>query len=161
MSTTLSRPPNAASPCALDPRGLRTAAAVTTVVLAAVLLLPSPYAAAVLVGQALVFALGAVRGAHASPYGLLFRALARPRLAAPREWEAPEPARFAQVVGLVFAIVGLLALITGATLLGQLAVGAALAAALLNAAFGFCLGCEVYLLARRLRTAPSTAAPAR
>ena len=32
------------------------------------------------------------------------------------------------------------------------AVGFALAAALLNAAFGFCLGCEMYLLGKRLTT---------
>jgi hypothetical protein len=37
----------------------------------------------------------------------------------------------------------------GATVVGQVAVGFALVAALLNAVFAFCLGCEVYLLVRR------------
>ena len=45
------------------------------------------------------------------------------------------------------ALVGFLA---GATLLGSVATGFALVAALLNAVFGFCLGCEVYLLLRRV-----------
>ncbi len=66
------------------------------------------------------------------------------------DWEAPQPPQFAQAVGLAFALVGLAALLSGATVLGQVAVGAALVAALLNAAFGFCLGCEIYLLGRRL-----------
>lgn len=35
------------------------------------------------------------------------------------------------------------------TWLGLLATGVALAAAFLNAAFGYCLGCEMYLLIRR------------
>lgn len=159
MSTTLTRSTHAV-PGALDPRGLRTAAAVTTAVLAAVLLLPPPYDAAVLSLQVVVFGLGALRGAQASPYAWLYRTLVRPRLAAPREWEAPEPARFAQAVGLAFALVGLLGLLAGATLLGQVAVGAALVAALLNAALGLCLGCELHLLLHRLRTTASDS-PAR
>jgi hypothetical protein len=53
-------------------------------------------------------------------------------------------------VGLAFALLGLVALAAGATVVGQVAVGLALVAALLNAAFAFCLGCEVYLLLRRV-----------
>ena len=135
---------------AIDPRGPQLAAALTAVVLVAVLLLPTPYAAALLAVQTVLFAVGAVRGVQATPHAWLFRTLVRPRLAPPTEWEAPEPPRFAQAVGLAFAVVGLVALLAGATLLGQVAVGFALVAALLNALFAFCLGCEVYLLARRL-----------
>src|SRR6478736_4019641 len=80
---------------------------------------------------------------------LLLPTLVRPRLAPPTEWEAPEPPRFAQAVGLAFALVGLLAFAAGATVVAQVAVGLALVAALLNAVFAFCLGCEVYLLVRR------------
>ncbi len=150
MSTTLARPPDAAAPAgAVDPRGQRFAAALTVGVLAAVLVAPVPYAAALLAAQTVVFALGAVRGVQATPYAVLFRRAVRPRLAPPSEWEAPQPPRFAQAVGLTFAAVGLAGLLTGATVLGQLAVGAALAAALLNAAFGLCLGCELYLVGRR------------
>jgi hypothetical protein len=62
-------------------------------------------------------------------------------------------------VGLAFAVLGLAGFLTGATVPGAVAVGLALAAALLNAAFGLCLGCEVYLLARRV-TARAHADPA-
>jgi Domain of unknown function (DUF4395) len=134
---------------AIDPRGPQLAAALTAVVLVAVLLLPTPYAVALLAVQAVLFAVGAVRGVQATPHAWLFRTLVRPRLAPPTEWEAPEPPRFAQAVGLAFALVGLLAFAAGATVVAQVAVGLALVAALLNAVFAFCLGCEVYLLVRR------------
>jgi len=134
----------------LDPRGPQVAAALTSVALAAVLLLPAPISIAVLTVQAGLFALGATRGVAATPYAWVFGTLVRPRLSPPIDWEDPQPPRFAQAVGLAFALVGLAALLAGATLVGQVAVGAALVAALLNAVFGFCLGCEVYLIARRL-----------
>ncbi len=145
-------PTGARAPGQLDPRGPQVAAALTSVVLAAVLLLPQPIGIALLAVQAGLFALGAVRGVQATPYAWVFRTLVRPRLAPPSDWEDPEPPRFAQAVGLAFAVVGLVALLSGATLVGQVAVGAALVAALLNAVFAFCLGCEVYLLGSRLRS---------
>ncbi|MCF6376230.1 DUF4395 domain-containing protein [Nocardioides KLBMP 9356] len=134
----------------LDPRGPQLAAGITAAVLVAVLLLPQPAATVLLAVQAAVFATGAVRGVQASPYAWLFRTVVRPRLAPPAELEAPEPPRFAQGVGLVFALVGLVAFLAGATVVAQVAVGAALVAALLNAVFAFCLGCEVYLLIKRV-----------
>ncbi|MDZ5660837.1 DUF4395 domain-containing protein [Nocardioides sp. zg-1308] len=152
MSTTATpRPAATAGPPhgAIDPRGPQLAAGLTAVVLVAVLLLPAPYSVALLAVQAALFALGAVRGVQATPHAWAFRTLVRPRLGPPREWEAPEPPRFAQAVGLGFAVVGLVALLAGATVVGQVAVGAALVAALLNAVFALCLGCEVYLLLRR------------
>ena len=143
--------PGAASPHhgGIDPRGPQFTAALTAVVLVAVLLLPSPANVVLLAAQAVLFAIGAVRGVQATPHAWLFRTVVRPRLAPPIEWEDPQPPRFAQAVGLGFAVVGLVAFLAGATVLGQVAVGAALAAALLNAVFAFCLGCEVYLLLRR------------
>ena len=80
-------------------------------------------AAVLLAVQAVLFAVGAVRGVQATPHAWLFRTFVRPRLAAPTEWEAPEPPRFAQAVGLAFALVGLVAFLAGATVLGQVAVG--------------------------------------
>jgi hypothetical protein len=124
-----------------DPRALRFGAVVTTVVLALVLVTGSAWLLAV---QALVFALGV---AHRSPYGMLFRAFVR---SAPEETEDARPPRFAQAVGLVFAVVGLAGYVVGIVPLALVAVAAALLAAFLNAAFGFCLGCEMYLLIRRL-----------
>ena len=153
MSTTAT--PRTSAPAVqraagIDPRGPQVAAALTSVVLVAVLLLPAPLDAALLAVQAVLFGIGAVRGVQATPYAWVFRTVVRPRLAPPTELEAPEPPRFAQAVGLAFAVVGLVAFLAGATVLGQVAVGAALVAALLNAVFAFCLGCEVYLLVRRL-----------
>jgi FtsH-binding integral membrane protein len=131
----------------IDVRGPRFGAAVTTVVLAAVLVTGSAW---LLAWQTLAFALGAAGGVARSPYGWLFREAVRPRLGPPTGFEAPEPPRFAQAVGLVFAGLGLVGYALGPVWLGLAATGAALAAAFLNAAFGYCLGCEMYLLVRRV-----------
>lgn len=136
----------------VDPRGPRFGAAVTTVVLALALVLMGTAAGTVLVAwQTLAFALGALVGLQAQPYGVLFRRLIRPRLAPPAELEDAAPPRFAQAVGLLFMVVALIALLAGATIVATVAVALALAAAFLNAAFNFCLGCEMYLLVARLR----------
>ncbi|MFF4353053.1 DUF4395 domain-containing protein [Streptomyces sp. NPDC001530] len=131
----------------IDVRGPRFGAAVTTVVLAAVLITGSAW---LLAWQVLAFALGAAGGVARAPYGWLFRKAVRPRLGPPTEFEAPEPPQFAQAVGLVFAAVGLIGYTAGPQWLGLAATGCALAAAFLNAAFGYCLGCEMYLVARRV-----------
>lgn len=136
----------------VDPRGLRFAAALTTVVLALTLALNNPWPLAV---QAVVFAISVVFGVQASPYGLLFKRFVRP-LGAPKELEDAVPPRFAQLVGLGFAVLGLIGYLTGAELLGVVATGFALVAAFVNAAVGLCLGCEAYLLIHRIRT-PKTA----
>jgi len=142
----------------IDPRGPRFAATVTTVVLAVALITGSGWVLAV---QAGVFAVGAVRGIQFTPYAVVFRRFVRPRLAPPTELEDSRPPRFAQSVGLAFAVVGVIAAIFGWTPLFLVATGFALGAAFLNAAFGYCLGCEVYLLIRRARpnTATSTKNP--
>lgn len=131
----------------IDARGPRFGAAVTTVVLAAVLVTGSAW---LLAWQTLAFALGAAGGVARSPYGLLFKTAVRPRIGRRMEFEAPEPPRFAQAVGLAFAAVGLIGYTVGPDWLGLAATGCALAAAFLNAAFGYCLGCEMYLLVRRV-----------
>ena len=138
----------------IDPRGPRLAATLTTVVLAlALVLAPSPATVALLAVAAVLFGLGAALGVQRTPYGWLFRTLVRPRLGRPQELEDAAPPRFAQTVGLGFAVLALAGYLTGADLLGAVATGFALAAAFLNAAFGFCLGCEVYLLLQRARPA--------
>ncbi|MFF1639675.1 DUF4395 domain-containing protein [Streptomyces sp. NPDC058246] len=131
----------------IDVRGPRFGAAVTTVALAVVLITGSPW---LLAWQTLAFALGAAGGVTRSPYGWLFRKAVRPRLGPPKDFEAPEPPQFAQAVGLAFAVVGLIGYTAGPQWLGLAATGCALAAAFLNAAFGYCLGCELYLVVRRV-----------
>ena len=143
----------------IDPRGPRFAAAVTSVVLALVLVTaPSVFATSLLAAQAVLFALGAALGLQRTPLAWVFRTTIRPRLTPPRELEDAAPPRFAQGVGLVFAAVGVLGFVAGIDLLGLVATGFALAAALLNAVFGLCLGCELYLLVRRASSRPGAGA---
>jgi Domain of unknown function (DUF4395) len=130
----------------VDPRGVRFGAGATSVVLAAVLLTESGW---LLTAQAVVFAIGVIAGPRRSPYSLLFAAVLRPRLGPPGQLEPAGPPRFAQAVGLAFALVGVIGFAVGATLVGLVATGLALVAALLNAVTGFCLGCEMFLLIRR------------
>jgi FtsH-binding integral membrane protein len=141
-----------AQPQQIDPRGPRFGAAITTAVLALILILgpASGLALALLAIQTLAFATGVVLGLSAQPYGWLFRRFIRPRLSPPNELEDEAPPRFAQAVGLVFALAGAVGLLTSLSAVFYVAIGAALAAAFLNAAFNFCLGCEMYLIARRL-----------
>jgi hypothetical protein len=139
----------AGSPTFVDPRGLRFAASVTAVVLAVVLLTSSP----VLLGlQALVFALGAFGGLRRAPYSLVFRRTLASRLPKAAQLEPEQPPRFAQLVGLVFALVGVVGYATGVGWLGVVATALAFIAAFLDVDFGYCLGCEFYLLSRRVLT---------
>ena len=134
----------------IDPRGPQFNAALTSAVLAVVLLTaPGRVGTTLLAVQAVLFAVGVARGVQHTPAAYAFRTWVRPRLGAPEHLEDPEPPRFAQGVGLAFALVGLAGYLAGVPVLGAVATGFALAAALLNAVFGFCLGCELYLLLRR------------
>jgi hypothetical protein len=130
----------------IDPRGPRFGALATMVVFALVLLTGNVW---LLTAQAVVFALGALLGLRYSPYGLLYRWLIRPRLGPPRELEAEAPPRFAQAVGLVISLIGIVGYATGLQPLGMAAAAAGLLAAVLNGVFGLCLGCEMYLAIRR------------
>ncbi len=132
----------------LDPRGPRFGALITMVVFAVVLITGSVW---LLAAQAVVFAAGAFLGLRRSPYGLLYKWLVRPRLGPPRELEAEAPPRFAQAVGLVISIIGVVGFAVGLRPLGLVAAALGLVAAVLNGVFGLCLGCEMYLMIRRMR----------
>jgi hypothetical protein len=133
----------------IDVRAPRFVAWITSVVLAAVLVTQWWELAAV---QVVVFAVGAFAGLRFSPYGLLFRFVVRPLLGPTREKEDEAPPRFAQTVGFGFAALATVGYAVGPTALGVAAAALALAAALLNAAFGICLGCLLYLRFRKLST---------
>jgi uncharacterized protein DUF4395 len=154
---------SAAAPAMVDVRGPRFAAWVTTVVIVATLIAATfslPAAAVVLAVQAVVFAIGAWRGPREHPYGLVFSRLVLPRLGPVTEKEPVPPLKFAQLVGFVFAVAGVAGFAAGIQLLGSIAAGFALVAAFLNAAFGICLGCQIYPLVVRIRKSsrtPSTA----
>jgi hypothetical protein len=124
------------------------------IVFAVVLITSSAWLLAV---QALFFAIGTVLGLPASPYGLVYRYLVRPRLGPPGELEPAAPPRFAQGVGLVISVIGVIGYAAGVTPLGIVAAAMGLVAAFLNGIFGLCLGCEMYLLIRRIWPRPATA----
>jgi hypothetical protein len=152
-----------ASPDQVDVRGPRFAAWVTTVAIVATLIeaAVSSTAAAVILGvQAVVFAIGAARGPRHHPYGLIFQRLVAPRLGPVTEKEPVPPLKFAQLVGFVFAVVGVVGFATGVQPLGLIATGFALVAAFLNAAFGICLGCQIYPLVARVRRNSRAPSPA-
>ena len=131
----------------IDARGPRFGAVITTTVLAIALVTMNEW---VLLAQALVFAIGAISGPQFTPYGLIFKKLIKPRLSKEAPTEDVRPPKFAQSVGFIFALVGLVGAFSGADIVFTVAVGFALGAAFLNAAFNYCLGCEMYLLGLRL-----------
>ena len=149
---TTSRHTTATTAKRIDPRGPQLGAAITSVVLAVVLVAPTAVAIPVLAVQTVLFAIGAGLGVQRTPHAWLFKTFVRPRLGAPRDLEDVAPPRFAQGVGLAFAVVALVGFLTGAGVVGLVATGFALTAALLNAVFAYCLGCEMYLLLKRFST---------
>ena len=132
----------------IDARGPRFGAAITTVVLAAALATNNVW---FIVVQALVFAIGAFKGPQFTPYAFVYKTIVKPRLKSEFEKEDVRPPQFAQSVGLLFALTAIAGATSGLDPLFTIAVAGALGAAFLNAAFNFCLGCEIYLLLLRAR----------
>ena len=131
----------------IDARGPRFTATITLVVLAIALLTQSIY---VIGFQLLVFAIAAFIGLKKSPYGIIYRKLVQPRLRGPVPLEDQRPPRFAQLVGFLFALVAVIGLLSDANAVFTIATSFALVAAFLNSAFGFCLGCQMYLILVRI-----------
>ena len=127
----------------IDARGPRFAATITATVLAIALVTQNKW---VLLAQGIVFLLGAVRGPQFTPYGLIFKNFIKPRLNKVAPTEDVRPPKSAQAVGFIFALVGTIGAFAGADAVFTVATGFALAAAFLNSAFNYCLGCEMYLL---------------
>jgi hypothetical protein len=137
------------TPTLIDVRGPRFSATLTVIVLAIALATQNVW---VLAFQALVFAIGAIRGPQFTPYAFIFKRIVKPRLRGEVVTEDSRPPQFAQSVGFGFALVGLLGAAIGSVPVFSIAVGFALAAAFLNSVFNYCLGCEMYLLVLRIRT---------
>lgn len=160
MSTSADQQATSAEPHGIDPRGPRFGAGITAVLLlvTVVLAVAGAEVAAfwLLVVIAALFAWGAFAGIARHPYGLLFKTLVRPRLAPPAELEDPRPPTFAQGVGFAVTLAGLVLALFGVPAAVPIAAAIAFFAAFLNAVFGFCLGCWLYLRlvrARLIRTA--------
>ena len=134
----------------IDPRGPRFSAGITAVLLLIVIglgLSGADLAASILFAAlTALFAWGAFAGVQRHPYGVLYRRLVRPRLAAPTELEDPVPPTFAQGVGFVITLVGLVLHVAGVPYALVIAASAAFIAAFLNSVFAYCLGCQIYLL---------------
>jgi hypothetical protein len=148
----------------IDPRGPRFGAGITAVLLLATVFLTlvgATTAGVVLLALlALLFLWGATAGIGRHPWGILFKRLVRPRLRPPAEMEDPRPPTFAQGVGFVITALGVLLQLLGVPYAAAIAASLAFIAAFLNSAFGYCLGCQLYLLlvrARIVRTASPTA----
>ena len=137
------------TPTLIDVRGPRFSATITVIVLAVALATQNAW---VLALQAVVFAIGAIRGPQFTPYAFIFKRIVKPRLRGEVVTEDSRPPQFAQSVGFIFALVGLLGAAIGSVAVFSVAVGFALAAAFLNSVFNYCLGCEMYLLVLRIRT---------
>lgn len=139
----------------IDPRGPRFSAGITAILLLVVIGLGlSGFALAstiLFAAITLLFAWGAFAGVQRHPYGAIYRALVRPRLKPPTELEDPVPPTFAQGVGFVITLVGLVLGLAGVPYAIVIAAAAAFVAAFLNSVFGYCLGCQLYLLLVRAR----------
>ena len=133
----------------IDARGPRFSAVITAGVLATAIATSNVW---VIVAQAIIFAIGAFKGPQYTPYAFIFRKFVKPRLSGETPTEDVRPPQFAQTVGLLFALTAIAAAISGLELVFTIAVAFALGAAFLNAAFNFCLGCEIYLLLLRARS---------
>jgi len=132
----------------IDARGPRFSAGLTTIVLAVALVTTNLWIA---LAQAVIFAIGAIRGPQFTPYAFIFRKVIKPRLKGKAIIEDIRPPQFAQTVGLLFALAAITGSLLGIAPLFSVAVAFALAAAFLKVAFNFCLGCELYLLLLRVR----------
>ena len=135
----------------IDARGPRFGAVLTTIVLTAFI---ATGALPLLYWQLAVFTMGAFIGA--SPYSFIYQRIIKPRLRGDVPTEDVRPPQFAQLVGFLFAASATVSYLLGAEALGLVIISFALAAAFLNAGFNFCLGCEVYLLIARAKSAVSS-----
>lgn len=135
----------------IDVRGPRFGAAITSVVLLTALVVRGPVGQALVIWQWSVFGVASIAGLAWSPYGTLFRFLKRRfDLGPPPATELEAAPRFAQACGLAVTSVAVVALWLGAPVVGWVAVGAVLALSLLLATTGRCIGCDLYLVGRRL-----------
>ncbi len=156
---------DARTPKGIDPRGPRFAASITTVLLAVATLLAltgtSTAKATTTIAEraadpgfilllviALLFLWG-VLSPRTQPWSVLYRRVIQPRLSPPTDLEDPRPPRFAQGVGLFVTTVGLVLHLAGVPWALPIAAALAFVAAFLNAVFGLCLGCQLYLLLQR------------
>jgi hypothetical protein len=139
----------------IDPRGPRFGASIINIFSIIIFFLALETATESLAQSILAivwvsFLWGTLFGNTKHPFGLLYKKLVRPRLSAPKELEDARPPRFAQLVGLFVTSIGFVLAALAVPYGIAIAAGALFAASTLQAYFGYCLGCQIYLGLRRV-----------
>ena len=151
MATTTARPPRTADPYrdvdVIDARAPRfNQAVVGTLSLVAALTGAWGFVAAL----ALQLAVGLRFGRRYCLACVFYFEVVQPRVGE-GELEDSRPPRFANIVGVIFLTASTVAYVAGLTIVGTVLAGIVAALALLAAATGFCMGCEIYKLVARAR----------
>ena len=137
----------------IDPRQPRLGQGITGLALLVGYLLDQPLILPVL---AVVLAAASLGGPALNPYALLFRGIRSAGwIGPPGELEEAAPPRFANTLGFVFLTAASLTHYLPSQPIDWLAWGLGLlvsALALLAATTGLCVGCELYVLVRRVAT---------
>jgi hypothetical protein len=137
----------------IDPRGYRFGASVALAISIIALILGANLAGTITMAVlALLFLPGATVGPQATLQSRMFKAWIRPRIGAPAETESFRPPRFAQQMGLGFSLLAVLFGLLDIAAGFYVFTGFVVIASFLNSVFGFCLGCEIYLLVKRATT---------
>jgi hypothetical protein len=139
----------------VDPRGPRFGAAIINVFSIIIFFFALDKATEAIAQSLLAivwvsFLWGTLLGNSKHPFGIFYKKVVRPKLAAPKELEDARPPRFAQFVGLVVTSLGFVLLALNVPFGIAIAAGALFAASTLQAYFAFCLGCQMYLGLRRI-----------
>lgn len=161
--------PTAASGTLIDTRGPRFSAAITAVLLLITVVLGLTGLSAARSGDtwlisnatlgeraadpaflllaliSLLFLWCAVAGVKNHPYSKIFTRLVKPRLKKAAEFEEAAPPTFAQAVGFLVTVIGVVLHLIGIPLALPIVAGVTFVVAFLNASIGFCLGCQIYL----------------
>ena len=139
-------------PTRIDPRGPRTAAIATAVVLGIALVsIPTALFPLLVAFSALVAGLGALAGIAAQPYVWIYDHGVAARLPAPRSWQGGAAPRFAQGSAAALLVLGLAAWFLGFGMAAATLVAAVWVIALTLAITGYCIGCQGYAVWQQVR----------
>jgi hypothetical protein len=144
-------------PAQVDSAVPRAKAAFHFLLPAIAFLVGPPAAQYILLVTGLIMAASVLGGPKLSLFGQLFKAV-RPTLGiGPGNKEAVAPHRFAEALGAVCLLAAAALYFAGANLPAQILTLMVVALALLNAAAGICVGCQMYLLLKRFSGKGATA----
>ena len=132
----------------VDPRQPRLGQTITGLGVLAGFLAEWPYVLPIL---AVVLAFASLFGPKFNPYVYVFRAV-KPVFGPPKELEEAWPPRFANLLGFLFLTAATIAYAAGASGVAWSLGLIVSALAILAASTGLCVGCEIYVIARRFIT---------